>query len=128
MWRSQWTDLVKTYCIRCGRERDGIEIEDDIVLDSIRWFKRNVTKNETGNRLVICKDCYPEYKKSRKRFESRQRLYLALGVIFVLLAVFVSSFNAVSFAVSLLVLLFLYSLSFLSYTPRIGIKKPSSNS
>ena len=116
---------TKSYCIVCGKERQGIEVEDDYVLDSIRWFKKNVTKNERGNRLVVCSGCYLNYKKSRAKYESRQRLYLGLGVLFVIMSL-VASFQATTLIVSLLVLLLLYFFSLLSYMPRISIKKQAN--
>ena len=114
--------MQKTYCIICGKERKGIAVEDDFVLDSIRWFKRNVTKNERNNKLVVCKECYAKYAPARRKFESRKRLYLALGVIFATLNLIIDR-SLVSILVSALILLLLYALAFLSYVPRISIKK-----
>ena len=79
--------MSKTYCIVCGKEKKGIPVQDDVVLGFIRWFKRTVTKNEKGNLLVVCKEDYLAYKAARKRYEGRQKVYLVLGVLFVLLTV-----------------------------------------
>jgi hypothetical protein len=114
--------LKKSYCIVCGKEKKGIKVEEDAVLGSIRWFKRNVTKNEKGNVLVVCKECYANYKKDRKRYESRQRTYIALGVVFVLMSMFLSP-NIMTLLISLVILVILYFLSLLSYMPKINIKK-----
>jgi Ca2+/Na+ antiporter len=114
--------LKKSYCIECGKEKKGIEVEEDAVLGSIRWLKRNITKNEKGNVLVVCKGCYADYKKGRKKYESRQRIYMALGVIFVMMSMVLSP-NVMTLLISLLVLLLLYFFSLLSYTPKINIKK-----
>jgi len=105
----------------CGKERNGIEIKEDHVLAAVRWFKRNVTKDEKGNRIVVCRDCYPAYRKSRGAYESRQRLYLALGVVFLIVSLLLSP-GAVTVLVSLLVLAVLYLFSLMSYTPKIGIE------
>ncbi|MCL5239056.1 MAG: hypothetical protein M1286_01110 [Candidatus Marsarchaeota archaeon] len=117
--------MQKSYCIVCGEERRGIPVEDDFVLGSIRWFKRNVTKNERNNKLVVCRSCYPKYISGRKKFESRQKLYIAFGVIFASLNLFISA-TIYSVLVSVAVLLLLFAFSFLSYTPRISIKKQSN--
>ena len=111
----------KSYCIICGAEKKGLDVQDDWVLGLIRWFKRNVTRNENGNRLVVCRECYPKYEASRSKFESRQKLYVALGAIFAALSLVLSpSLTSMLFAA--LVLLIMLALSLLSYTPRIGIK------
>lgn len=118
--------MAKTYCIICGKEKGGIGVEDDHVLGAIRWFKSNVTKNEQGNRLVVCKDCYAQYKKGRRRYESRRALYMALGVIFLVTSVAMSP-RATTAAVSLGVFALLYLFSLMSYVPKMGIKKQQRN-
>jgi hypothetical protein len=115
----------KMYCIVCEKEKKGIELQDDAVLGSLRWFKRNVTKNERGNRLVVCRDCYPSYKISRKKYEDRQRMYVVLGVLFGIVCMVVSP-TLTSFLASMLILLLLLFLSILSYTPKISIKTAQS--
>jgi Ca2+/Na+ antiporter len=102
-------------------ERNGIEVQDDLVLSAIRWFKKNITKNEKNNLLVVCKADYQKYAAGRRRFESRQRLYAFLGVLFIVLSVLVSRTLSALF-VSLIVLLLLMALTLLSYVPRINIK------
>lgn len=114
--------MPKTYCIICGNQKKGIPVEDDFVLDLIRWFKRNVTKNEQGNRLVVCRECYQKYSAGRRRFESRQRRYLVLGILFLLVSVLLSQ-QLSTLIVSLFVVALLYAFSFLSYMPKINIKK-----
>jgi cytochrome b subunit of formate dehydrogenase len=106
----------------CGKERDGIEVQDDFVLGAVRWFKRNVTKDEKKNRIVVCRDCYPQYKKRRGAYNFRQKLYLALGVAFLLISLVMSP-RATTIVVSLLVLAMLYLFSLMSYTPRIAEPK-----
>lgn len=115
--------MGKRYCIVCGKEKKGIEIGDDYVLDSIRWFKRNVTKNEARNVLVVCKDCYSVYKKGRKKYESRQRLYVALGIVFVIMMIYIGGLSIQAILISIAILILFYLFSLLSYTPKIEIKK-----
>lgn len=112
--------MPRSYCIMCGKERKGIAVREDHVLAAVRWFKRNVTKDEKGNSIVVCRDCYPEYKKRRGAYESRQRLYLALGAVFLVVSLILSP-QAMTVLVSLVVLAVLYLFSLMSYTPRISI-------
>ena len=113
--------MAKKYCIICGKEKGGIAVEGDAVLGAIRWFKSNVTKNEQGNRLVVCEGCYAQYKKERKRYESRRAIYLGLGVLFLVVSVAMSP-KAATVAAALGVFALLYLFSLMSYVPRIGIK------
>ncbi len=113
--------MGKSFCIVCEKQKDGIDVQDDLVLDSIRWFKTNVTHNERNNRLVVCRGCYVSYKSKRARFESRRRIYLILGFVFVALFVVVSpGLSSALVGAGLFVLFWLFSL--LNYTPRINIK------
>jgi VIT1/CCC1 family predicted Fe2+/Mn2+ transporter len=118
--------MAKSYCIMCGNERKGISVAEDRVLGAVRWFKRNVTKDEKGNRLVVCKDCYAEYSKRRRAYESRQMLYLALGVAFFAISVAVSP-SPVTVLIATAVLAGVYLLSLLSYTPKIAIEGAHHN-
>ena len=119
--------MRKSYCIICGEEKKGIEVENDLVLDSLRWFKKNVTHDEKNNILVVCRDDYPKYKENRAKFEFRKKFYLGLGFVFVLLMVLLSrAITALLSGIGLMLLF--YALSLLSYTPRLKIKaaKPDS--
>lgn len=113
--------MRKSYCIICTKEKKGIAVENDFVLESVRWFKRNVTHNEKNNMLVVCRQDYQKYKGERAKYESRQRLYLALGVIFFLLVI-ARSPTLMTVIIALLVLLLFYFFSLMSYRPRINIK------
>ncbi|MGC8628679.1 MAG: hypothetical protein ACP5T4_00505 [Candidatus Micrarchaeia archaeon] len=117
----------KSICIICGQEKPGIEIEEGYVIGAIRWFKRNVTKNEQGNKLVVCKDCYLKYASLRKRYENRMKTYFALGVIFLLFSVAISSNKLAAFALGLVVLFLLLALSLLSYVPKLKIPTKQSS-
>ena len=117
---------MATYCIICGNKRNGIPIRNDYVLEVMRWFKRNVTKDEKGNRLVVCKECYPKYKKNMDRFNSRQAIYMVLaGLFFIFTILTAPILQAVS--LSIMVFIALYLLSLLNYTPGLQIteKKPN---
>ena len=121
-------------CIICGKQRDGLEVKTDWVITSMRWFKRNVTKDEQGNRLVVCKGCYPIYKKNRDKYTSRQTLYLVLGALFIILGLLISSYDILRFlsaiGLSVIILAVLYLISLLNYTPALAMpqgKKGASN-
>lgn len=116
----------KEYCIICGERKAGLPVEDDYVISSIRWFKANVTKNEKNNSLVVCRDCYSEYKKQRKRYEGRQRNYIALGIVFIMVGLLVSQ-TVYALLVGLGVFALLYFFSLLSYTPKIEIRENAEN-
>jgi hypothetical protein len=110
----------------CGKQRVGIPIRDDRILESMRWIKRNVTKNEKGNMLVVCKEDYPAYKKRRDKYTSRQALYIAIGVIFMILGLVVS-ISVSTVLLSILIIAALYLLSLINYTPALRLKKPADN-
>ena len=112
---------MATYCIICGKQRNGPEVKGDHVIGFLRWFKKNVTRDEKRNRLVVCKECYPAYKKRRDRYTSRQTLYMIIGAIFLVLGVAIA-FSPLTLAVGLLMLAGLYLLSLMNYTPALSVK------
>ncbi len=114
--------MQKSYCMICGKEKNGIEIEEDNVIRVMRRLKEMMGKKPNVNRIVVCSACYPEYKKHRKKFISRERIYIALGVIFLLLGLVVSG-RLSSIIVGLAVLLLMYLLSLLNYTPALKLGK-----
>ncbi len=116
-------NLPKSVCIICGQEKPGIEVKEDNVIRAIRWFKRNVTKNEQGNKLVVCRDCYLKYSTLRSKYESRQKLYIALGILFVIFSVMVSTNKLVGLGMGIFVFVLLYLISFLNYIPALNLPK-----
>ena len=112
--------MAKNYCIMCGKERSGLAVQDDAVLASIRWFKRNVTHNERNSHLVVCRDCYASYKKELQRHERRRTIYTALGILFFVVSVAVSPrIGTVIVSFGVLALLGVFSL--MTYVPRIRV-------
>ena len=110
----------ETRCIICGKELNGLEVKEDYVIKSMRWFKHNVTHNEKNYRLVVCKDCYVKYKKARDSYNSKTVSYLAIGVIFAALLIITGrSLGAVAAGIAIIILMF--ALSLLSYMP--GLKQ-----
>ena len=106
-------------CIICGKRIAGIEVRNDYILSSIRWFKRNVTRNEKGFRLVVCKEDFPKYYKQRKSFERKRSLYIGLGVVFAAALFILSEFNLYSLFYGIGIVVFLYLLSLVSYMPAL---------
>ncbi len=113
-------DLLKSksFCIICGEERDGIEIKEDNVLNILRRIKRLMGKKAGENRLVVCRACYPKYRDYRKKYISRQRIYVALGVAFLIFGMLIAP-SLLSLLAGLVITAFLYGLSLLNYTPAI---------
>lgn len=114
----------ESYCIICGKERDGPEIEEDNVIHALRWFNRKVMKTpEKHNRIVVCKECYEKYKKQRKKYLSRQRTYIVLGALFTVFGVIVAANKIVALAYGVGLCIILYLFSLLSYMPdlKVGI-------
>lgn len=107
---------MATYCIICGKKKKGVAVTEDRVLRLLRWFKGNVTHDLKGNSLVVCNEDLEAYKKKRDHFNSRQKIYLALGVIFAILGL-IASFSLKSITVSALVIVALYLISLINYTP-----------
>ncbi len=107
-------------CIICGKETRGLEVREDYVIGAIRWFKRNVTHNEKGYGLVVCKDCYVKYRKARDSYTKKQVSYTIIGIVFaILLVAFGRSLGSV-FA-GAVIILFMYLLSLLSYMPAVNM-------
>lgn len=110
----------ETRCMYCGEDRDGLEIREDYVVYVLRWLKRNITRNEKGFRIVVCKDDYPKYAQARRRFEGRQKIYLALGFIFAA-TVILAGRNPIAVLYAIAVLVFIYLFSLLTYVPALSV-------
>ena len=118
---------MESRCIICGKSLAGLEVRNDYVISSIRWFKRNVTRNEKGYRLVVCKEDFQKYYKQRKSFERKRGLYVGLGIVFAAALFLLSSFNLYSLAYGLGIIAFLYLLSLVSYIPALDIPAEGKN-
>ena len=104
----------------CGKEKNGTDIEEDHVVKAMRWFKENVTHNAKGYRIVVCRECMPEYKKLRSKFVRRRAMYIGLGVVFTISIAAVSGGRYLGIIVcGLAVIAFLYCLSLVSYMPAL---------
>jgi hypothetical protein len=112
----------KVVCIICGENKPGIRIKEDTVIRSIKWIKRNITKNEKNNTLVVCRGCYPKYSKERSKYTSRQVLYIALGILFAIFSLLLNP-APLTLLIAAMVLLFFYGLSLLNYSPALDVQK-----
>lgn len=104
----------------CGKEKNGTEVEEDYVIKAMRWFKTNVTRNAKGYRIVVCKECMPQYRKLRAKFVRRRILYVGLGLVFTITIAAVSGgryLGIIGFGVAITA--FLYLLSLVSYMPAL---------
>ena len=110
-------------CIICGQEKPGLHVKEDQVLGAIRWFKKNVTRNEQGYYLVVCKEDYQKYSKARRSYQRRQVFYLAVGVLFLAALLISSTDKLTGLLIGILVICFMYLLSLLTYMPGVEIPK-----
>lgn len=76
---------VKTVCVVCKKERNGLLIVDDPVIKTIRKIKARLGWLQ-GNRLVVCEDDVDAALAKRARFEKYLMwcAMLALGMLLVL--------------------------------------------
>jgi predicted RND superfamily exporter protein len=113
--------MKKKVCIMCAKEKDGLEVKSDFIINAIRWIKRNITKNEKNYTLVVCKDDFLNYKKKRESYERKMVLYVVIGIIFMIALAVVSNAKLGAIAVGLIITLFLFLLAQLSYMPAVDM-------
>jgi hypothetical protein len=109
--------MKKTVCVVCGKEKKGVRVEEDPVIETIRSIKERLNIS-TKNTLVVCKECLPKAEEKRKRFE---RSVMTWGILAVLVAVLLLliSFSIQSFLLSIITALAFMLLSLLSYFPKV---------
>lgn len=115
--------MAESRCIVCGERRNGLEVRTDRTIAAIRWFKRNVMRNEKGYRLVVCRDCYPKYRKAKDSYQRKQIAYTTLGIVVTVFFVVFSSKRLMALLSGFVIIAFLYLLSQLSYMPGIIVPK-----
>ncbi len=106
-------------CIYCGSAKDGLAVREDAVIASIRWFNRRILGRYRNYRLVVCKDCYLNYRKARKKYVRKQASYLVVGLLFAGLLVAVSPGNLFAYLFGFAIIAFMYLLSLVSYLPAL---------
>lgn len=115
-------------CIVCGMEKPGLKVRDDFVINGIRVFKRYITRNEKGYELVVCRECYPKYRKERDKMVRRQIAYMIIGLLFAAVFVIISTNKLVALLYGALIVLFLYVLSLINYIPALDIPAQAQDS
>lgn len=105
----------------CGKAVDGIDVKNDYVIDAIRFFNRKILHKYRNYRLVVCKDCYIKYNKGRKGFVKKQAAYIGIGIIFAIFLMIGSGGNLVALFYGIIVIIFMYVLSLISYLPALKI-------
>jgi len=109
--------MKKTVCVVCKKEKKGVRVEDDPVIEAIRGIKErlNISKR---NILVVCKECLPKAEEKRKRFE---RSVMTWGILAVLVAVLLLliSFSIQSLLLSVVTAVLFMLLALLSYFPKV---------
>lgn len=114
-------------CIICGEQKGGLRVKSDGIINSIRWIKRNITRNERGYDLVVCKGCFIKYRDAKAKYDRRRIMYVGIGVVFTLLLVLLSGGRSPGALMSGIVLIALmYLLSLLSYMPSLEMPKPAA--
>jgi len=113
--------MRKNVCIICSEEKNGLEVKDDWVMDTLRWIKRRFTKNVRNYRLVVCKECFLNYKKKRERYERNQLLYIILGVLFMVTLGITTRGNLGAIGFGFVIIFFLFLLAQLSYMPEVDM-------
>jgi len=109
---------LNSVCIICGKRKKGYEVEEDLVIRSIRKIKK-IFGIEKRNKLVVCKECYPKYLQMRKKFESKQKHFTILLLIFFAIVIIFSP-DKISAIIFFLVLTFLFLILLIPYyTPKI---------
>ncbi len=116
---------MESRCIICGLEKKGLKVKEDHVIYAIRWFKRNVSRNEKGYDLVVCRDCYKKYSSARSSYNRKLFAYLGIGILATVLWIAVGGIKLYSIAAGIVLIAFMYLLSLLSYIPGLDVKKPA---
>ena len=113
--------LKKTYCVICGKEKKGLDVDEDEKIKLVRWIKRNILKNAKNNGLVVCKECYPKYVEMRDKYQKRQATYIGLALLFGIVALIVSPRLTTIISIVLLAV-FLYILDLMNYMTFRAVK------
>jgi hypothetical protein len=120
--------MIKTVCIMCGNERDGLVVKDDAIIGALRWIKTNITRNAKNYRLVVCKECFLNYRKKRESYERKMIIYTIIGIIFLVSLAVVSNEKLSAVGVGLLIIILLLLLAQLSYVPAVSMPKARAES
>jgi hypothetical protein len=70
---------------------------------------------------VVCRECYPKYKKALASYRRKQVAYVAIGIIFMALLIVLSQDKFLAALSGIAIVAFMYLLSLLSYMPSVSI-------
>ncbi|MGI0100544.1 MAG: hypothetical protein ACREBH_02390 [Candidatus Micrarchaeaceae archaeon] len=114
---------MESVCIMCGEKRNGLKVKDDWVINSMRWLKRRVSKNVNKRDLIVCKECFLKYRKRRDSYERKQVVYVAIGVIFLVVISVAAGGRISAILAGFAIAVFMFLLAQLSYMPEVGMPK-----
>ncbi len=111
----------KSVCLVCRRERDGLPVADDPVIELIRRIKGRFGWLQ-GNRLVVCEEDVNAALGKRGRFEKYLMWCAILGFAFLMITTFSTSTLVLGLLVGLVGGLLIMLLPFGVYYPKIEEK------
>jgi len=121
--------MVKA-CIICHETKPGAEVEDTLMLRSLRRLKADFAPVQilwgkpTGNTLVVCSECMEKFQKKRKSYEGKVLLHVLLSagllVFIIVLPIIGGTFTFGSLLVGLVLGAMLLALPLLDYVPPLG--------
>jgi len=125
-------DYKKTnVCIICGSKADpkkSAPIQEDFIIKAIKIFKKK-TGTLRNNKLYVCKKCWEQYKKERKKFIDNVFLWTVLcSILFIVLLaaplLIGASYNLISviYMIIIIVVLWIMAMIIQLYNYRPGTK------
>lgn len=110
-------------CIICYEEKDGRDVQDDMVISAIRKAK-NAFRIAKNNHLVVCPGCTEAYREKRARYERDLVIHAVIGglvlLLFVLLPIFTTGFSITSVLLGFLLFALIMALSIFSHCPKMA--------
>lgn len=107
---------VKGKCVICAKDKKGVEVADDAIIEAIRGFKKKL-RVATGNKLVVCRECVPEQEKRRKKFEQSLVTNGGFGIVIAVVLGLLGGLTGVLYG--LLITVFLLFFALLVYWPSL---------
>ncbi len=107
----------KGVCIVCHKEKMGYPVETDYMIEGIARLKK-LMKTYKGNKLVVCEDCFDEYKKKRDKFVRNLMLYGGIGAVLGILLI-LTNLSVQSFLFAIFLELLMLVLAHMSYVPKV---------
>jgi hypothetical protein len=115
--------MAETRCIICGNKKNGLAVRNDFMIDAIKWFKTNITRNVKNCRIVVCKECFLKYTKAHDSYQKKQIVYIILGVVFAILVIAISGNKLLALFSGAVIVAFMWLLAQLSYMPSVEMPR-----